>query len=111
MLSEKPWNLDQAIVLLLGMVACFCGFSLVRDVLFHFIDGAKLNEDNPLYLLFFTLSIPGPILVSIALFLWWRHITLQRAFGFQAANVPRALLFGLPAAILFLPVGLLLQTI
>ncbi|MDB6065304.1 MAG: abortive infection protein [Pedosphaera sp.] len=111
MLSEKPWNLEQVLIMLMGMIACIFGFNLLRDIVLHFSGPGKLDENSPLYLILFTLNIHGSILVGTGLFLWWHRLSLGSAFGIRPSRTSRALLFGLPTGILFLPVGNLLREI
>lgn len=111
MLSEKPWNLEQVLIMLMGMIACFFGITLFRDIILHFNGPGKLDENSPLYLILFTLNLHGAILIGTGIFLWWHRLNLRSAFGVRPSRIDRAILFGVPAGVLFLPVGRLLQMI
>jgi membrane protease YdiL (CAAX protease family) len=109
MLSEKPWKPERVALLLLGIAMCFTWFSLVGGLAAHFNGGKKLDENSLAYLLLVTMSLHGSILVATGLALWWFHLSWQEAFGFTAGGMTRAILLGVLAAAVFLPVGWMLQ--
>lgn len=109
MLSEKPWKLDRVVLVLLGVFICACAFSLAGGMVQHFIGKEKPDENSLLYLLFVTMSLQGSIVLATAFFLWARRISWGEAFGFSSHNTGQAILLGVLAAIIFFPIGDLLQ--
>ena len=110
MLSEKPWKLDRVVLVLLGMFVCACAISLVGGLVQHFIGQAKPDENSLLYLVFVTMSLQGSILLATAFFLWARRISWGEAFGFsKPQHDPSSPAGGVLAAVLFFPIGDLLQ--
>jgi membrane protease YdiL (CAAX protease family) len=109
MLSEKPWKPERVALLLLGTAVCFCWFSLADGLVEHFNGGRKLDENSLPYLLLVTMSLHGSILLATGLALWWFQVSWREAFGFAAGDTGRAVLLGLLAAAVFLPVGWVLQ--
>ncbi|HEY3914162.1 MAG TPA: type II CAAX endopeptidase family protein [Verrucomicrobiae bacterium] len=109
MLSEKPWKLDRVVLVLLGIFVCCCALSLVGGLAQHFIGKAKPDENSLLYLVFVTMSLQGSILLATALFLRVQRISWGEAFGFSSRNMGQAILLGVLAAIIFFPIGDLLQ--
>jgi uncharacterized protein len=109
MLSEKPWKLDRVVLVLLGIFVCCCAVSLVGGVVQHFIGKGKPDENSLLYLVEATMSLQGSIVLATAFFLWARRISWGEAFGFCSHNTAQALLLGVLAAVIFFPIGDLLQ--
>src|SRR5208337_1497219 len=105
MLSEKPWKPERVVLLLLGTAVCFSGFSLVHGLAEHFNGGQKLDDNSLASLLLNTMSLHGSILLTTGLVLWWSQISWREAFGFLTGDTWRAMLLGLLAAAVFLPVG------
>jgi membrane protease YdiL (CAAX protease family) len=109
MLSEKPWKPERVALLLLGTAVCFCWFSLADGLAEHINGGKKLDENSLANLLLVTMSLHGSILLATGLALWWFRVSWREAFGFAAGDTGRAVLLGLLAAAVFLPVGWMLQ--
>jgi len=109
MLSEKPWKLDRVVLVLLGIFVCACTISLVGGLAQHFIGKQKPDENSLLYIVFVTMSLQGSILLATALFLRSQRIHWREAFGFSIPGAGHAILLGVLAAIIFFPVGDLLQ--
>lgn len=109
MLSEKPWKAEGVLTVILGAVIFACFISLLGVVAQHFAGTGKADKNSLLYLFFVTMSLQGAIVLSTALYLKARHIRWSEAFGFSSANAGRAILVGLVAAIIFFPIGDLLQ--
>lgn len=109
MLSEKPWKLDRVVLVLLGIFVCACAISLTGGLVEHFIGKQKPDENSLLYLVFVTMSLQGSIVLATGLFLRSQYISWGEAFGFSKPGVGHAILLGVLAAIIFFPVGDLLQ--
>ncbi len=109
MLSEKPWKLDRVVLVLLGIFVCCSAVSLMGGVVQHFIGTGKPDENSLLYLVYATMSLQGSIVLATAFFLWARRISWGEAFGFSNHNTVPVLLLGVLAAVLFFPIGDLLQ--
>ncbi len=111
MLSEKPWKLEGIIRLMAGIFACLCFVSLFQFIAQYFVGKDEFEEGSLLYLLFTSLSLHGSILLGTGFFLWWHHQTWSEAFGFRTPPVVPAILLGILAALVFLPVGMVLQDV
>jgi len=98
---ERPWKPPANFRLM--AVVWFCLASLALTDKEPPEDGSLLN------LVLSSLALHGPILLAVGIFLKGSGITWNRAFGFSTPPVGRALLLGLIATIVFLPVGLVLQ--
>jgi membrane protease YdiL (CAAX protease family) len=109
MLSEKPWKLDRVVLALLCMFVCCSVLSIARELVFHFMGIKKPDENSLLFLVFVTMSLQGSIVLATALFLWSQRINWSEAFGLSRQNAGRAILFGVLAAVIFFPIGDLLQ--
>ena len=103
MLSEKPWNVEGFVRLLLGILFCVAMFILLEAALEHFLGKDKLADGTLLNLVLGSLSLHGSILLGTAVFLKWQHISWRDAFGFSTPPLARAILFGFVAALVFLP--------
>ncbi len=109
MLSEKPWKLDRVVLVLLGIFISCCALSLAGGLVQHFMGKQKPDENSLLYLVFVTMSLQGSILLGTAVFLRSQRISWHEAFGFSISSAGQAILLGVLAAVIFFPVGDLLQ--
>ena len=109
MLSVKPWKIVTVMRLMFGVVICFCSMWLVEGVAAH-----QLGLDGPgktSFLLQLTqiLSVHGAIVLSTWYVLASEGISWSAAFGFARETNGRAIRMGIIAALVFLPVGMVLQ--
>jgi membrane protease YdiL (CAAX protease family) len=111
MLSPKPWKLNGIILLLSGMFICLSFFSSLGALAHHFGGEEKLEGNSLLSLVFLTLSLDGSILVVSGVLLKWHRVSWREAFGFSTSGAGRALLWGVLTAIIFIPVGFILQSL
>ncbi|MDB6123395.1 MAG: abortive infection protein [Pedosphaera sp.] len=111
MLSEKPWTLDAVVRMLFGLLVAISATMLVLGVYQQFILKHMLKENEWPMILIGTLSLDGFIIVAVALFLRSQHLTWAEAFGFTSPGIGKAIGWAILVAILFLPVGNLLQTV
>ena len=111
MLSEKPWNVEGFVRLLLGILFCVAVFILLEAALEYFLGKDKLADGTLPNLVLGSLSLHGSILLGTAVFLKWQHISWRDAFGFSTPPLARAILFGFVAALVFLPLSMVLQDI
>jgi len=109
MLSEKPWKIDRAVIVLLGTFVVYSLFGVAWAVMLRVNGGQKPADNSPVTLVLVTLSTHGSILAATALAMWWFRIRWREAFGFATPGAGPAMLKGATAAVLFLPVGWLLQ--
>lgn len=109
MLTEKPWKLDGLILAVVGAFACCATISLVGAFVEHFAGLPKPPSNSLVYLVFVTMSLQGSMVMGAALVLWARRIKWSEAFGFLKSGTGKCILFGLLAALIFYPVGDLLQ--
>jgi len=109
MLSEKPWNLERVVLLLLGIFVCCCTLSLLGGLVQHVMGIKKPDENSLFYLVFVTMSLQGSIVLTTAVFLRASRIGWGGAFGFSRRNAAYVILLGVLGAIIFFPIGDLLQ--
>lgn len=111
MLSEKPWNVEKLIFLL---VSIFFGISVVmltQAGLEHFLGKARFAEGSLAYLVIGSLALHGSILFGFAVVLGIHKVRWRDAFGFNHRPLAKALVLGMMLAFLFLPVGLVFQDV
>jgi uncharacterized protein len=108
MLSEKPWKLERAALLVLAAFVGISFFSLLGALAQHLNGGKELAEGSMIYLLLVTVSVHGSVLAATALVLWIYHLNWRQAFGFSTPGAGRAMRLGALAAVLFLPASWLL---
>ena len=96
-------------MLLLAMFTCLCLFDLTESLAGHFSKTGKLDENSVAYVVFMILTLHGSILAATAFVLRWNHISWRTAFGFTWRTLGRSIGWGAFAALVFLPVGILLQ--
>lgn len=82
MVSQKPWQLEPFLRLVLRLVCCFAVGGMLSAVVRHAL-GAKLVEDSLLHLFLAALSFQVAALVFIALFLHEQQVGWAAAFGFK----------------------------
>jgi membrane protease YdiL (CAAX protease family) len=111
MMSEKLWKLDGILRLLAGIFACLSAISLLQLACQQVLGKQAFDEGSLLYLVFASLSMHGSILFVTGIFLWLHRISWADAFGFSTPPLSRAIRFGLLAALVFLPVGMVLQEV
>lgn len=109
MLSEKPWKLEQVILLLAGILVCFSFISLTGAVVLHLYGQEKPDLSSLPAIIVGTMSIQGSILFGTGLVVWWYRLNWKEAFGFSTRNAPYAILLGWLAAVAFVPISYLLQ--
>ncbi len=111
MLSEKPWKLEQVILLLVGILVCFSFISLAGVVALHLYGQEKPDLSSLPAIIVGTMSIQGSILFGTGLVVWWYRLKWKEAFGFSTRNAPQAMLLGWLAAIAFIPISYLVQIV
>jgi membrane protease YdiL (CAAX protease family) len=106
-LLVRPWHLEGFFLRLTALVVVFCvGFSLAAFVQKQ----AGMPAVSPRHMLVGVLSFQGAALIWVALFVREHKISWREAFGFSQ-RWPRAILLGVIAACLFMPVGRGLQLV
>ena len=103
MSSEKPLKLPGTLRLMAVLLVCLASVAAAAK--------PKPDDDSLLNLVLSSLALDGPILIGTAIFLRASGKTWRNTFGFSNPPVGRAILLGLCAALLFLPVGMVLQEI
>jgi membrane protease YdiL (CAAX protease family) len=109
MLSEKPWKLEPVVMLLFGILVCLTCASALNGFILHARHQDSFDPNSLGGLLLLTLPIHGSVLLVTTLVLWRFRISWREAFGFARRSAAASLIWGALAAILFLPVGMLLQ--
>ena len=107
MLSEKPWKPEAVLRLLLGALVCLTLSSVVLHVLLP-ADALRTGPGQFLTLLVSTIGFHWMALLLIAAFLREHQTGWVAAFGFNAPQLWRAVLLGLAAAVVILPVAWML---
>jgi membrane protease YdiL (CAAX protease family) len=110
MLSAKPWKPNATLILCVFIFACYCLLTTVAAIKLHYSGQTQFDRNSFGYLLLATLSLHGIILVVTAAFLRMQHIRWAEAFGFSTPAKGRAILWGIFAALIFLPVGAATQS-
>lgn len=111
MLSERPWNLERLVHVIMGILFCAAFFILMQGALQHYLGKDKFAEGSFWYIFFGSLCIHGSILITTSIYLAWQHFGWAETFGPPTRSAPRAILLGLLAAIIFLPIGMMLQNL
>ncbi len=96
-------------MLLLAIATFLCLFSLLESLAGHFNARGKLDENSVVFVIFTYLTLDGSILAATAFVLRWNRLTWQNAFGFTRWTLRRSLGWGAFAALVFLPVGWVLN--
>ncbi len=96
---------------IVGAVTCLCLVGLVDSLLMHHAGNQKLDENSPEQMIFLILSTHGSILAGAQIVMWLNGLDWGTAFGFTLRTTTRSILCGLLAAVVFLPLGRLLQWI
>lgn len=107
MVSQKPWQLEPFLRLVLRLVFCFAVGGMLSSVVRHAL-GAKLVEDSLLNLFLAALTFQVAALVFIAMFLREQQTGWAAAFGF-GNRWPQAIGLGFVAGVVVLPVVWCLQ--
>ncbi|HWF19879.1 MAG TPA: type II CAAX endopeptidase family protein [Verrucomicrobiae bacterium] len=111
MLSEKPWNWDRVVRVFIAVLFFVSVFFLVMAATQHYAGKTKLVEGSLAYVVLGSLGFHGSILFGTAIILASDHLNWGKAFGFSSRPLTRAMLLGFAAALVFLPVGMVLQDV
>jgi membrane protease YdiL (CAAX protease family) len=111
MSSEKPWTLTETLWLISSIFVCVVFVSMWQVVIQHFTGKDAFEEGTLLFLVFSSLALHGSILCGTGFFLWINELSWSKTFGFDKPHKLHAMLLGIVAALVFLPVGMVLQDI
>jgi membrane protease YdiL (CAAX protease family) len=111
MLPEKPWKPVTVLFLMSGIFICLSCSSTLIWVAQALHGKQKLDETSLGFLVLATLGTHGSILLPVGIFLWRYRIRPGEAFGFSNSRKSVAILLGICTAIIFLPVGMILQAV
>jgi membrane protease YdiL (CAAX protease family) len=106
MISEKPWNREVLLLLVVGLMVCWCIGMLVAVILEHFLAPEAVAQKSFYHFLVSTLSFHGAGVFLIWQFLRMHGMTWGEFLGLDRPHVKRAILFGAVVAILVLPIVL-----
>ncbi|HEY3861271.1 MAG TPA: type II CAAX endopeptidase family protein [Verrucomicrobiae bacterium] len=109
-LAEKPWNLEAAARLLLGIMATLCLGTIVAGMANHFMTGWPKAQSDFWQIVISASFLEFPALAWIGWFLRRCHIGWKDAFGLHRKPFT-ALGFGILLGILFVPVAWELQNV
>jgi len=104
---SQPWRLEMGIGRLVALMVCAYG-GLFLGAWVQRLAGGGLEEASIWRMIFATLSFQGVSLVLVARFLREHQISWAEGFGFSN-HWRQAVLWGLLAAVIFLPIGWGLQ--
>jgi membrane protease YdiL (CAAX protease family) len=106
MLSEKPWQPDLVLRLMLGIFASISlGTIIVQGLTPKGADSPGATLDLATFMVG-TLTFHGVALVLVNVFLRQHSISWSEAFGFRATGLARALLFAWIVTLVVLPIAL-----
>jgi hypothetical protein len=111
MLSEKPWTWDRLIRVMLAILFFVSVFFLAISAIQHYAGKDKFKDGSLPYLVLGSLGFHGSILFGTAVILGSERISWREAFGLRDRGAGRAIVLGIAAALVFLPVGMMLQEI
>ncbi len=97
--------------LISSIFICVFFVSIWQAVIQHFTGKDAFEEGTLLFLVFSSLALHGSILCGTGFYLWINEQGWAETFGFNAPHKFHALLLGIVAALVFLPVGMVLQDI
>ncbi|HEV7925515.1 MAG TPA: CPBP family intramembrane glutamic endopeptidase [Verrucomicrobiae bacterium] len=106
MLADKPWKLDAAVRLFLGVITTFCLGMLVSGLLIPSTTDSPQTRVAFWQIVLSACSLEIPALIWIGFFLRRHSVSWKEAFGLQMTSPLRAAAYGLLAAALFLPVAM-----
>ena len=106
MVSERLWNREEILLLLLGVLLSWCVGSLVGILLLQFVPGNNAANASFYRFVVNTLSFDMATLVLIHQFLKLHGSGWGEFLGFTRPHLKRAIVFAIIAAVLVLPVVL-----
>lgn len=109
MLAEKPWNLEAAGRLFLGVITTFCLGAVVGGLLSHFTSGWPKGQSDFWQIVVSAAFLQLPAFVWIGLFLRQQNVSWREAFGFRLNNSSAAVAYGILTGVLFVPAAWGLQ--
>jgi membrane protease YdiL (CAAX protease family) len=111
MLPEKPWKLEAVAFLFLGVMSTFCLGMLVAGLLNPSTPGSTEASVDFWQIVLGASFLQIPALAGMGLFFWLHKVSWKEAFGLQMTTSVKAVMCGLFAAALFLPVAWCYQSI
>src|ERR1041384_3792452 len=108
MLSEKPWNRDLLLLLIAGLLVCWCLGLMLRVTLELVLPVDALARKSFFEFVIGTLTMQGAILVLVHQFLKLHEMTWREFLGLRGPRLGRAILFAVLVGILVLPIVSLL---
>lgn len=111
MLSEKPWQRDIALEMLLGLFASICLGAFAGALAMKLLGNLSATDRKWFGIILSTLSFQGAALLWVRFFLNRERISWSFAFGFGSPRTSRALLLGIVAGLAVLPGAWLLMQV
>lgn len=108
MLSEKPWRLERVILFLLGVLLCFSCISLALGLVLHW-QGITTPRPDSLLSALLQMSLHISVLGATVFVLWWDKLSWGEAFGFSRNGAGQAVVLGILATVIFLPIAWVLE--
>ena len=105
MLSAKPWKPNGTLILCVFIFSFYLILLFGAGLSLQFSGKKDFDHNSIAYLLLVTLSLHGVILVATCVYLWLQRVNWAEAFGFNSPQKGHAALWGVFAALIFLPVG------
>jgi membrane protease YdiL (CAAX protease family) len=93
----------------MGIFICFSFISFIGALAQHFSGKAQFDVHSPLFVLLFMPGLHWSVLLGTGLFLFFQRIRWAEAFGFSLSPIGSTILAGVITALVFVPIGMLLQ--
>jgi len=109
MMVARPLKTEESLSVFLGIFGCVFAFFFLGFLLQTLIGKENFQEGTLLYLVFGSLSLHGSILLGTGVCFHVYGASWTETFGFRKGGLIKVVCSGLLAALLFLPVGMILQ--
>jgi membrane protease YdiL (CAAX protease family) len=111
MLAEKSWQPEAVARTFLGIIGTLCMGLLLADAAQRFIPGLSPDQKRFIGMVIIALFFQVAVLVWVAIFLKEQNCTWNGAFGICLPNRNRAILLGIIAGMVVLPLAWGLQVL
>lgn len=111
MLSEKPWNFERLVRVIVAVLFFVSFFFLEFAFVQHVAGKTTLKEGSLGFVVLNSLGFHGSVLLAAAIVLGLDHLSWSDAFGFSKRPIGHAVLLGLSTALVFLPAAMVLQDV
>jgi hypothetical protein len=109
MITEKPWKLEGVARLFVYVIATLCVGVVLAGLAQNLKGKLSASHRDFLQMIIVILFFQGASLFWIAMFLRRAKISWREAFGLRPPSRFRAVIYGMTAGVLALPIALMLQ--